>query len=552
MPDSDFGVVGRKFGVPGVVFGAVGNHFGGVGNRFGAVGDHFGEVATLFGESMNGKVFLVGAGPGDFGLLTVRARDLISCCDCVVFDALVGEKIVAAIEANEKIYVGKRAGQHSMTQEQINALLIEKAREGKTVCRLKGGDPFVFGRGGEEALACVENGIPFEIVPGISSAIAAPAYAGIPVTHREIATSFAVVTGHTASDDAPPEAIPRADTLVFLMGVKALPLIVSRLLERGESPQKPVALVRWGTTNKQETVVGTLENIEAEVEKAGLKSPALIVVGDVVNLREKLRWFDTRPLTGQTVVVTRARAQSSSLVFDLENLGARVLECPTIRVEKLEDLTACDAAIAQIRGFDWVVFTSTNGVERFWNRLRELNLDARALGENKVAAIGPATREALEKIGVSPDFLPPSSISEDVAAGLLERGAASQKILIVRALEGREVLGQELEKAGASVAIAPIYRTVPDNSNADLAREAIENGEVNWVSFTSSSTVKNFVDALGAEWVSAHRSRFKIAVIGPVTAQTARKMGLEPDAIAPEATTQSLVLAMQNANARAV
>lgn len=493
---------------------------------------------------MNGKVFLVGAGPGDFGLLTVRALELIGVCDCVVYDALVGEKIVAAIGASEKIYVGKRAGQHSMTQSEINDLLLQKAREGKTVCRLKGGDPFVFGRGGEEALACFENGIPFEVVPGISSSIAAPAYAGIPVTHREIATSFAVVTGHTASDDAPPEAIPRADTLVFLMGVKALPLIVARLLERGENPQKPVALVRWGTTNKQETVVGTLETIEAEVEKAGLKSPALIVVGEVVKLREKLRWFDSKPLCGQTVVVTRARAQASGLVVGLENLGAKVIECPTIRVEALEQSGDLDEAIALLPRFDWVIFTSVNGVELFWKRLRHFGFDARTFGPAQIAAIGSATAKALWKIGICADFQPESSISEDVAAGLIGQGVEDCKVLIVRAQEGREVLAQQLEAAGAKVTLAPVYRTVPDNAEAPAVRDLMEKGEVNWLTFTSSSTVQNFAEALGLEFVLAHRDKFKIAVIGPVTAQSCEKLGLKPDVVAEAASTESLAAAL--------
>lgn len=494
---------------------------------------------------MNAFVSLVGAGPGDPGLLTRRGFEVLRSADVVVYDALVGAELLDFVRSDaEQIFVGKRAGHHSMTQDEINEVLIEKAREGKKVCRLKGGDPFVFGRGGEEALCCFENEIPFEIVPGISSAIAAPAYAGIPVTHRETATSFAVVTGHTASDEAPPEAIPNADTLVFLMGVRALPLIVSRLLARGDSPQKPVALVRWGTRMEQETVVGTLETIEEEVAKAGLKAPALIVVGDVVNLRQKLRWFDNRPLWGKTVIVTRAREQASSLVDGLRKLGARVVQCPTIKVEALEETPVLDAEIPLLMRNEWVVFTSTNGVDYFWKKLEALNLDTRVFGPALVAAIGPATVAALKKRGIRPDFVPESSISESVAEGLLEHGAGKGRVLVVRAQEGREVLEAKLREGGATVKVAPIYRTVPDNSNAPQARELIEKGEVDWVSFTSSSTVKNFLDALGAEFVAANRSKFKVAAIGPVTADSARQFGLEPDVMAKEASVEALAVAL--------
>ncbi len=490
-------------------------------------------------------VYLVGAGPGDVGLLTRRGFEILQSCDVVVYDALVNAEMLDFASAkSEKIYVGKRAGRHSLTQEEINAVLLEKARVGLSVCRLKGGDPFVFGRGGEEALACFENQIPFEIVPGISSALAAPAYAGIPVTHREIATSFAVVTGHTASGDAPPDALPNADTLVFLMGVKALPLIVAKLLERGDDPQKAVAVIRWGTRTEQETVVGTLETIEREVESAGIKAPALIVVGEVVHLRDKLRWFDNRPLWGQTVVVTRAREQASGLVAGLQKLGARVVQCPTIRVEKLESTPELDAELPLLMRNEWVVFTSTNGVEMFFRKLNELKLDARVFGPALVAAIGPATALSLRKRGIRPDFVPPSSISEAVAAGLLERGAAGKRVLVIRAREGREVLEEKLREGGATVTIAPVYRTLPDNSNAPQVREMMEQGALNWVSFTSSSTVKNFVDALGAEFVAQHRAGFKVAAIGPVTAETARKFGLEPDVVAESASVEALAAAL--------
>jgi len=497
---------------------------------------------------MNGTVYLVGAGPGDPKLLTRRGLELLQECDCVVYDALIGRELLALARPDAELhFVGKRSGQHSMTQDEINGLLVQLAKEEKSVCRLKGGDPFVFGRGGEEALCCVENEVPFQIVPGVTSSIAAPAYAGIPVTHRELASSFAVVTGHTASDDAPPDSLPVADTLVFLMGVKALPLIVKRLLERGTSPEKPVAVVRWGTTTQQQTVVGTLSTIEEEVARAGLKTPALIVVGDVVSLRDELRWFDTRPLWGQTVVVTRAREQASSLVSGLELLGASVVQCPTIRVEPLEETIVLDEELPRLMRNEWIVFTSTNGVEWFWKRLREFGLDARALGASQVAAIGPATKNALLRRGIAPDYVPDSSVSEAVAVGLLERGAGGQRVLLVRALEGREALETRLMEGGARVVIAPVYRTLPDLSNAEEVREQMARGEINWVSFTSSSTVLGFLEAVGREFVLEHRASFQVAVIGPITAKTARENGLEPDVESQNASVEALAEAIRAA-----
>ena len=491
---------------------------------------------------MTGTVYLVGAGPGDAGLLTVRGRDLVSRADVVVYDRLVGAEILAWCRADaEKIFVGKEAGRHSMTQDDINALIIEKALQGKEVCRLKGGDPFVFGRGGEEALFCLQHNVPFEIVPGVTSAIAAPAYAGIPVTHRGAATSFAVVTGHTKDDDAPPENLPVADTLVCLMGVRALPKIVAALRARGESADKPVALIRWGTTANQQVVTGTLATIEAEVEKAALKPPALIVIGEVVNLRQQLQWFDHRPLWGQTVIVTRAREQASGLVVSLQEQGARVIQCPTIRVEELEDYSVLHNAIENLHNYNWVVFTSTNGVEKFWNQLQGQGLDARALGKSKVAAIGPATEAALKQRGIVPDLVPQSSISEDVAASMIKHDLRGKTVLIVRALEGREVLQGKLTEAGADVRLAPCYRTLPDNSQADLARAEIEAGRVQWITFTSSSTVQHFVDALGARFISSHRSRFRVACIGPITAETARQLDITPDVVAKSAGVEALV-----------
>ncbi len=497
-------------------------------------------------SSLVGTVYLIGAGPGDPGLITVRGREILSRADVVVYDRLVGAELLDWCRADaERIFVGKEAGRHSMTQDEINALLVEKALQNKSICRLKGGDVFVFGRGGEEALFCLAHGVPFEIVPGVTSSIAAPAYAGIPVTHRGVATSFAVVTGHTKDDDSPPENLPVADTLICLMGVRALPKIVTALLARGDSAQTPVALVRWGTTEQQQVVTGTLENIENEVEQAQLKPPALIIIGEVVNLREQLRWFDNRPLWGKTVIVTRAREQASGLVAGLRERGARVIQCPTIRVEALDDYAILDGALSEIRTFDWIVFTSTNGVQQFWTRLEKLNLDSRAFAASKIVAIGPATADALKARGIVADFVPESSISESVAEGLIARGAASKRVLIARALEGREVLEQTLREAGAEVTIAPCYRTLPDHSQAELVQSELEAGRVDWITFTSSSTVQNFVDAVGAELVAQTRPKFRVACIGPITAKTAASLNIVPDAVAENASVESLTAVLK-------
>ncbi len=494
-----------------------------------------------------GIVYLVGAGPGDPGLLTLRGRAVLEQADVVVYDRLIAEELLEFCRAGaEKIYVGKEASRHAMTQDEINALLVERANAGENVCRLKGGDPFVFGRGGEEALFCREWDVQFEIVPGVSSSIAAPAYAGIPVTQREVASSFAVVTGHTKDEEAPPSALPVADTIIFLMGVRALSKIVAQLLARGESPSTPVALVRWGTTPEQEVVSGTLLTIEGDVGRAGLKPPALIVVGDVVQLREQLQWFDNRPLLGKTVIVTRAREQSSGLVNGLRQLGARVLQCPTIRIEDLDDLSALDEAQWKLPSFDWVIFTSVNGVEKFWARLQTSGKDARAFGGAKIAAIGPATQQALAQRGLTADFVPESPISENVAAGLLKQVSSGSRVLVVRAAEGREVLEEKLRAAGVEVSVGPCYRTVPDNSNAGIARRMLDDGEVDWVTFTSSSTVSNFIVAIGGEIIQRARSSFRVACIGPITAHTAEEQGLQPDVVADGASVESLIKALLN------
>lgn len=485
-----------------------------------------------------GMVYLVGAGPGDPGLLTVKALECLRQADCILYDRLVSVRILshARLDA-EQIYVGKESGHHTLKQEDIHRLLVQKAREGKVVCRLKGGDPFVFGRGGEEAQALQDAGVPFEVVPGVTSAIAVPAYAGIPVTHRGVSSSFAVVTGH--EDSAKGQSGLRwehlahgVDTLLFLMGVENLPHIVDQLLAHGRRPDTPVALVRWGTTPAQETLVGTLADIATRAQEAGLRPPVVAIVGDVVRLREHLRWFDTRPLFGKRILVTRAREQASDLVAQLEAFGAEAIEFPVLRIAPLE----WDEPVG---GYDWVIFTSVNGVRCFFDRLRALGHDVRAIGSARVGAIGPATAEALEARGLRVDYVPPSFVAEAFAEHFPE-DPVGRRILIPRAREARDVLARRLSERGAQVCVLPVYETLP---NTDLSQDIgrrIREGRFDAVTFTSSSTVRNLVAAVGAD---ALRGVF-VACIGPITAETARHLGLTVGVVAEEHTIPGLVRAL--------
>ena len=381
-----------------------------------------------------GLVSLVGAGPGDPGLLTLRGAEVLAAADVVVYDYLANPALLAHVRPEaERIYVGKQAGCHTLSQDQINALLVERGLLGQRVARLKGGDPFVFGRGGEEALALARAGVPFEVIPGVTSALAAPAYAGIPVTHRGLSSSFAVVTGHedpakelSAIDWA--RLATGVDTLIFLMGVGNLPNITERLLAHGRPAETPAATVRWGTRPGQQTVTGTLADIADEVRLADLRPPAVTVIGEVAALRETLRWFEDRPLFGQRVLVTRARTQASVLSARLRALGAEAIELPTIRIVPPADWGPLDRAIESLTAYDWIVFASVNGVRFFWERLTEADLDARALGAVKLAAIGPITASELETHGLRADYTPPTYVAEAIASGLGD--VRNQRILL--------------------------------------------------------------------------------------------------------------------------
>ena len=494
---------------------------------------------------MAGMVYLVGAGPGDYRLISVRACDCLKKAQVVVYDRLADHRILRyAPDEAEYIYVGKASSRHTMKQADINQLLVDKAKEGKCVVRLKGGDPFVFGRGGEEALLLEKNGLPFDIVPGITSAIAVAAYAGIPVTHRAIATSFAVVTGHedpekTESGMQWDKLATAVDTLVFLMGVENLPHITTQLIANGRAADTPAAVIRWGTTPQQKTLITTVGNAVADVAAQGMTPPAIFVVGEVVNLRQGLRWFDERPLFGQRILVTRAREQASRLTEELEAAGAQCVEAPTIRITEPDSFAALDEAILEINHYTWLAFTSPNGVKAFFNRLKLQGKDARYLGQLKVAVIGSETAAELERCGIVADVVPAEFRAEAVAAALEGKVGPQDRVLIARAAEAREVLPQELIRFGAAVDVVPVYKTVLGDADSSQLVEMLATGEIDIVTFTSSSTVTNLLAILGGK-AKELLSNVKIACIGPVTADTCREHGLQPAVVATEYTIKGL------------
>jgi uroporphyrinogen III methyltransferase/synthase len=495
---------------------------------------------------MKANVYLVGAGPGDPGLITVKGKKCIEAADVIIYDYLAPPALLKyARKTAELIYVGKKGGEHTLTQDRINALIVDKAKSGAIVARLKGGDPFIFGRGGEEAEVLVKEGIAFEIVPGVTSAIAAPAYAGIPLTHRKFASTVAFVTGH--EDPAKEEssidwaALAKGiGTLVFFMGVKNLPNIIQHLTEHGKPPDTPVALVRWGTTPQQVTVSGTFENIVQRVKKAGVKAPAIIVVGDVVDLRQTLKWFETRPLAGKRIVVTRARPQASELVKMLTDAGAECLECPTIKILPPKDQTALKRAVQSLSAYDWIVFTSVNGVTFFFERLFADNKDVRALNRMRTAAIGPATAQRLFEFGLKSDIVPQTYRAESVVEAFGKEDIKGKKILLPRADEARPLLPIELTRMGAQVDEVTAYRTLKDLENADILIQGFEEKTVDLVTFTSSSTVKNFKALLPADRFKQLIDGVKVASIGPITAETAMNLGFDVHIVADAFTIPGL------------
>lgn len=495
---------------------------------------------------MKGLVYLVGAGPGDYKLISVKALECIKTADTIVYDRLADDRLLSHARSDaEMIYVGKASSAHTMRQEDINQLLVDKAKEGKTVVRLKGGDPFVFGRGGEEAITLVENGLPFEIVPGITSAISVPAYAGIPVTHRGIATSFAVITGH--EDPTKAESTIKwdklatgVDTLVFLMGVENLPHITAKLIEFGRPADTPAAVVRWGTKPEQRVMVTTVGKAAADVAENKIKPPAIFIVGEVVKLREQLAWFDKKPLFGKKVLVTRAREQASVLTAQLEKLGADCLEAPAIQIVPPDSFAALDEAIENLHTYQWLLFTSVNGVEYFYRRLHAARRDTRALAAVKVGAIGVQTAERLQKFGVVADIIPAEFRAEGIIEVLKDMIEPGMKVLIPRALVARDILPEKLREMGATVDVVPAYQTLAGQTNGKEIAEKLSHKEIEIVTFTSSSTVTNLLSLLGEDGAKLVANA-KVACIGPITAATCLENGIEPDIIAEEFTIRGMM-----------
>jgi len=493
-----------------------------------------------------GKVYLVGAGPGDPDLITVKAVACLKQAEVVIYDFLASPKLLKyAKESAETIYVGKKGGDHTLPQDKINQLIAAKAKEGHTVVRLKGGDPFIFGRGGEEAEVLAQSGIPFEIVPGVTSAIAAPAYAGIPLTHRKYNTSVAFITGHEdpTKDQSTidwSKLATSVGTLVILMGVKNLSNITQELITAGRDPKTPVACVRWGTTSQQVTVTGTLDTIAADVQAAGLKPPAIIVVGEVAKLRDTLNWFEKRPLLGKTVVVTRASAQASDLVDQLSSLGAECLECPTIKVVPPGDWSPLDTAIDSLDTYDWLVFTSVNGVSFFFERLFERGKDVRAIKDLHTAAIGPVTAKRLGDFGLKSDIIPETYQAESVVEAFAKEPMEGRRVLLPRAKEARSVLPVELRKMGAVVDEIVAYETEQARENVDVLLKRLEEGSIDLLTFTSSSTVKNFKALLPTEKFANLIEGVTVASIGPITSDTAGKLGFKVDITAKNFTIPGL------------
>jgi len=501
----------------------------------------------------SGFVSLVGAGPGDPGLLTVRARELLGAADAVVFDALVNPRIVheGAVRPDAQLHdVGKRGGKPSTPQNEITALLVRLAREGKRVVRLKGGDPFVFGRGSEEAQALAAAGVSFEIVPGVTAGVAAPAYAGIPVTHRGVASAVTFVTGHEdpakAESDVDWAALARAGgTLVLYMGVKRLPAIVAALSKGGLSGDTPAAVVEWGTWPRQRTVRATIATIVNAAREAHVTAPSITIVGEVVRLRDEIAWFDRRPLSGRRIIVTRARAQASELADRLTELGADVVEAPAIVIEQA-DPGPLRAALARLPDYQWALFTSQNAVEIAWDALRDAGGDARRLAGVRVGAVGQATARALLARGIAADVIPPRATAEglaDVLRGHPDvRGA---RVLFIMAQGAGESLPALLRDAGATVDDVVAYRTVADVSGAGAARDALATDAVDAITFTSASTVRFFLDAVGGKADAVRQAR--VITMGPVTSAAARSLGFTVHAEAGAATIDALVEAVLDA-----
>ncbi len=501
--------------------------------------------------SAHGRVSLVGAGPGDPGLLTLRGRRCLEQCDVVVYDNLSNPALLAHTRADaEIVFTGKHGSGVRLTQEEISAIVLDRARAGKWVVRLKGGDPFVFGRGGEEALECVGAGIPFEVVPGVTSAIAAPAYAGIPLTHRDLASTVTFVTGHESDKPADLSGVPwrelavRGGTLVLFMSVLQLERNLRALVDAGLAESTPAAAIRWGTTARQEVLIATAATLPDLARRHRLRPPAVVVLGDVVMLAPELRWFESRPLFGKRIVVTRPRAQASAFAALLEEQGAEVITLPTIATVPPKSWDPVDAALARLDRYAWLVLTSQNGVAMFFDRLRARGRDVRELAGVRVAAIGPQTAAAIAERGLRVALTPREYRAEAVADALIADGVAGRRLLLARAAAARTILPERLAAAGAVVDEVALYETIVPPEAAAAAAIFAGERKPDLVTFTSSSTVTNFAGLFPGHDVSRILAGVAVGCIGPITAATARELGVTVDVEPREYTVPAFAAAI--------
>ena len=483
----------------------------------------------------NGIVYLVGAGPGDPSLITLRGVECLQRAEVVVYDYLANEQLLChAPDSAERIYAGKIGGRHNQGQDEINTLLVRKAGTGKVVVRLKGGDPFVFGRGGEECEALRDAGIPFEVVPGVTAAVGAAAYSGIPLTHRDITASVAFVTGQEGNgkDESNIDwdrLSLGGGTVVFYMGITTLRRNMQRMVEHGRAPDTPVALVRWATTPCQQVLTGTLSDIADRAEACGFKPPAVTIVGEVVGLREKLKWFDKRPLCGKKIVVTRAAEQAGEFSSKLAARGATVLECPTIRLVEPESWQLLDLAIRDMSNYDWLVLTSGNAVRFFFRRMDSLGVDSRALAGCRICAVGPKTADEMRSFGIRPDLVPTDYKAEGVIEEFSRLDMNNNRVLFPRADKARDIIPRELKRMGAHIDSPVAYRNIFPERLPPETLFALEKRSVDCITFTSSSTVQNLAAMLGEELMLDMLKGVVVASIGPITSKSCRDLGLKVD-----------------------
>lgn len=499
----------------------------------------------------NGIVYLVGAGPGDPSLITLRGVECLQRAEVVVYDYLANEQLLChAPESAERIYAGKIGGRHNQGQDEINSLLVAKGGAGKVVVRLKGGDPFVFGRGGEECEALHEAGIPFEVVPGVTAAVGASAYSGIPLTHRDVTASVAFVTGQEGKDKNESNIdwdrlSLGGGTVVFYMGITTLRRNMQRMMEHGRSPDTPVALVRWATTPCQQVLVGTIADIADRAEECGFRPPAVTIVGEVVALRKKLQWFDRRPLCGRKIVVTRAAEQAGEFSAKLAARGATVLECPTIRLVEPESWQLLDLAIRELPNYDWLVLTSGNAVRHFFRRMDTLGVDGRALAGCRICAVGPKTADELRSFGIKPDLVPSDYKAEGVINEFSRLDMHDRRVLFPRADKARDVIPRELKRMGAHVDSPVAYRNIFPERLPPETLFALEKRSVDCITFTSSSTVQNLAAMLGEELMLDMLKGVAVAAIGPITSKSCRDLGLRVDVEPSSYTLDALAEALE-------